>query len=150
MRLHTRTIIRDHHQGFIGSQSLRSAELDARRELGLLVRDPKIVKKLVEIFEADWIAHEAKKEREVKGKVEVEGREIPKMDTEKAAEVLTQELHPMSVKLKKAVKKVVAEAGEEAVEQKMVKNTVKKMVKKVVKEAVREVAQEAKEIEKSA
>jgi cardiolipin synthase len=150
MRLHTRTIIRDHHQGFIGSQSLRSAELDARRELGLLVRDPKIVKKLVEIFEADWVAHEAKKEREVKEKVEVERPEISKMDAEKAAEVLTQELHPMSVKLKKAVKKVVAEAGEEAVEQKMVKNTVKKMVKKVVKEAVKEVAQEAKEIEKSA
>jgi len=150
MRLHTRTIIRDHHQGFIGSQSLRSAELDARRELGLLVRDPKIVKKLVEVFEADWIAHEAKKDREVKEKIEVEEPEISKMDREKAAEALTQELHPMSVKLKKAVKKVVAEAGEEAVEQKMVKNTVKKMVKKVFKEAVKEVAQEAKEIEKSA
>ena len=148
MRLHTRTIIRDHHQGFIGSQSLRSAELDARRELGLVVRDPKIVKKLAEIFEADWISHEAKKEREVKEDLDVP--EIPKMDTEKAEEVLAQELHPMTVTLKKAVKKVVEEAGEEAVEQKMVKNTVKKMVKKVVKEAVKEVAQEVKEIEKSA
>ena len=45
MRLHTRTIIRDHHQAFVGSQSLRSAELDSRRELGLIVRDSKIVKR---------------------------------------------------------------------------------------------------------
>jgi len=149
MRLHTRTIIRDHHQAFIGSQSLRTAELDTRRELGLLIRNSKIVKKLVDTFESDWIAHEAKKERAVE-EVDVNAPETPKMDTEKAVEVLTQELHPMSVTLKKAVKKVVAEAGEEAVEQKMVKNTVKKMVKKVVKEAVKEVAQEAKEIEKSA
>jgi len=153
MRLHTRTIIRDHHQAFIGSQSLRSAELDTRRELGLVVRDSKIIKKLVEIFESDWVAHEAKlakeekKEHEIK-KVDVP--EIPKMNTEEAAEALSEELHPMSVSLKKAVKKVVAEAGEEAVEQRMVKNTVKKLFKKVVKEAVKEVAQETKEIERSA
>ena len=34
MRLHTRTIIRDGAQAFIGSQSLRGHELDARREVG--------------------------------------------------------------------------------------------------------------------
>ena len=32
MRLHTRTIIRDGRQAFVGSQSLRPAELDSRRE----------------------------------------------------------------------------------------------------------------------
>jgi hypothetical protein len=35
-RLHTRTIVRDRRQAFVGSQSLRTAELDARRELGLI------------------------------------------------------------------------------------------------------------------
>ena len=39
LRLHTRTIIRDGRQAFIGSQSLRAAELDSRREVGLIVRD---------------------------------------------------------------------------------------------------------------
>jgi ATP-binding cassette, subfamily B, bacterial len=34
MRLHTRTIIRDRTQAFVGSQSLRQLELDARREIG--------------------------------------------------------------------------------------------------------------------
>ena len=43
-RLHTRTIIRDRRQAFVGSQSLRALELDSRRELGLIVRDAKVVK----------------------------------------------------------------------------------------------------------
>ena len=146
MRLHTRTIIRDHHQAFVGSQSLRSAELDSRRELGLIVRESKIVKGLIETFESDWIAHHAKEHKTEKD----EAPDIPGKHTEKATQVLAQALRPMSVTLKKAVKKAVADAGEEAFEQKIVKNTVKKIVKKAVKEAVREVAQEAKELENSA
>jgi phosphatidylserine/phosphatidylglycerophosphate/cardiolipin synthase-like enzyme len=146
MRLHTRTIIRDHHQAFVGSQSLRSAELDSRRELGLIVHESKIVNGLIETFESDWIAHQAIKRKTEKD----EAADIPATDTEKATQVLAQALRPLSVTLKKAVKKAVADAGEEAFEQKIVKNTVKKIVKKAVKEAVREVAQEAKEVEKSA
>ena len=53
-RLHTRTIIRDRRQAFVGSQSLRTAELDARRELGLIIQDAKVVTKLVDTFETDW------------------------------------------------------------------------------------------------
>jgi phosphatidylserine/phosphatidylglycerophosphate/cardiolipin synthase-like enzyme len=54
IRLHTRTIIRDGGGVFVGSQSLRAGELDARREVGLIVHDLKIVKKLIETFESDW------------------------------------------------------------------------------------------------
>lgn len=54
MRLHTRTIIRDGREAFIGSQSLRKIELDCRRELGLIVRQQKIVDRLITIFERDW------------------------------------------------------------------------------------------------
>ena len=54
MRLHTRTIIRDGRQAFVGSQSLRGAELDSRREVGLIVQDAATVKTLVDIFESDW------------------------------------------------------------------------------------------------
>ena len=53
-RLHARAIIRDGRQVFIGSQSLKKAELDARRELGVVVRDPKVVKRIQETFAADW------------------------------------------------------------------------------------------------
>jgi histone H3/H4 len=56
MRLHTRTIIRDRRDAFIGSQSLRQVELDARREIGIIFRDGRAVKELVRTFEEDWAA----------------------------------------------------------------------------------------------
>jgi phosphatidylserine/phosphatidylglycerophosphate/cardiolipin synthase-like enzyme len=54
MRFHTRAILRDRHEAFLGSQSLRESELDKRRELGILVRDHDIVHSLVKVFESDW------------------------------------------------------------------------------------------------
>ena len=39
---------------FIGSQSLRKLELDGRREVGVIVRDARVAKKMREVFEADW------------------------------------------------------------------------------------------------
>ena len=53
-RLHVRAIVRDGTHAFIGSQSLRSLELDKRREVGLLVKDAGIVAALRVTFEADW------------------------------------------------------------------------------------------------
>lgn len=53
-RLHVRAIIRDGRQAFIGSQSLRKLELEGRREVGIILRDRKLVSRLVSIFEADW------------------------------------------------------------------------------------------------
>ncbi len=52
--LHTRTIIRDGHEAFVGSQGLRLAELDFRREVGLIVREANVVKRLIGTFESDW------------------------------------------------------------------------------------------------
>jgi phosphatidylserine/phosphatidylglycerophosphate/cardiolipin synthase-like enzyme len=54
LRLHVRTIIRDGAAAFIGSQSLRKLELDGRREIGVIVSDEKVVKKIRDVFEADW------------------------------------------------------------------------------------------------
>jgi len=54
MRLHVRAMIRDGDTAFVGSQSLRALELDGRREVGLIFKDPKVVKRLQEIFEEDW------------------------------------------------------------------------------------------------
>jgi phosphatidylserine/phosphatidylglycerophosphate/cardiolipin synthase-like enzyme len=53
-RLHVRAIIRDGDTAFVGSQSLRSQELDGRREVGLIVKDAKVVKKMLEVFDGDW------------------------------------------------------------------------------------------------
>jgi phosphatidylserine/phosphatidylglycerophosphate/cardiolipin synthase-like enzyme len=53
-RMHVRAMIRDGEVAFLGSQSLRSVELDGRREVGLIARDPAVVKRLMETFESDW------------------------------------------------------------------------------------------------
>ena len=53
-RLHVRAIVRDGMRAFIGSQSLRKVELDARREVGVIVRDPKVTRRIAAVFETDW------------------------------------------------------------------------------------------------
>lgn len=53
-RLHVRAIIRDGEEVFVGSQSLRSLELDGRREVGLFCKEAKVVKTMLEVFETDW------------------------------------------------------------------------------------------------
>lgn len=54
LRLHVRAILRDNEDLFVGSQSLRPMELDRRREIGIVVRDPKVIKQFRTVFEADW------------------------------------------------------------------------------------------------
>ena len=54
LRLHVRAMIRDSSAVFIGSQSLRKLELDGRREVGVVVEDEKIAKKVRDVFESDW------------------------------------------------------------------------------------------------
>ena len=53
-RLHVRAMVRDADEAFVGSQSLRALELDGRREVGLVTKDPKAVKKMLGVFEEDW------------------------------------------------------------------------------------------------
>jgi phosphatidylserine/phosphatidylglycerophosphate/cardiolipin synthase-like enzyme len=54
MRFHTRTILRDRRQAFVGSQSLREAELDRRRELGMVLHNRDVVNAMLKAFEDDW------------------------------------------------------------------------------------------------
>ena len=74
LRLHVRAMVRDGDTAFVGSQSLRALELDGRREVGLIVKEPKTVKRMLDVFEGDWArtdlaAKEAKEaKREIKEK----------------------------------------------------------------------------------
>jgi cardiolipin synthase len=54
LRLHVRAILRDGQDLFVGSQSLRTLELDKRREVGIIVRDSDITKRFREVFDEDW------------------------------------------------------------------------------------------------
>ena len=53
-RLHLRAMLRDGDTAFLGSQSLRKLELEARREIGVIFKDKKVVKEMEAIFEKDW------------------------------------------------------------------------------------------------
>jgi phosphatidylserine/phosphatidylglycerophosphate/cardiolipin synthase-like enzyme len=69
IRLHVRAAVRDGSEAFVGSQSFRALELDGRREVGILTKDPKIVKRIAELFEADWAKTElGQKEHKVLAK----------------------------------------------------------------------------------
>jgi cardiolipin synthase A/B len=54
MRMHVRAIVRDGTRAFVGSQSLRKDELENRREVGLIVTNPTVARKLLHVFESDW------------------------------------------------------------------------------------------------
>jgi cardiolipin synthase len=151
-RLHTRTIIRDRRQAFVGSQSLRTAELDARRELGLIIQDAKAVAKLVDTFETDW-ASTCKKNAPAPPKElhapKDEPATVSEKEAEKAVQVLTKELDPLAVSVKKAVRKAVAKAGNDVLHDEGVKDTMKRVVKKAVKEAVKEAVQDAQDVKEA-
>jgi cardiolipin synthase len=141
MRLHTRTIICDGRQAFVGSQSLRQPELDSRREIGMIVGDAKVVKTLLATFESDWAATGFDETREtVKANTEAEPQ-----PTAKATKALAKEMPPLKSTLKKAIKQAVAKAGQESLEHGNLKSTVKNIVKTAMKEAVAEMAQEGAE-----
>jgi phosphatidylserine/phosphatidylglycerophosphate/cardiolipin synthase-like enzyme len=135
-RLHTRTIIRDRHQAFIGSQSLRQAELDLRREVGVIVREPKVVSGIIKTFEADWASiHAAEKQPLNAG---------PKV-LKKTLHAMVKELSPLNPIVKEALKEVTLEAGSAGLNPQEVKETVKEAVKEAVKERVEEIVRESME-----
>jgi phosphatidylserine/phosphatidylglycerophosphate/cardiolipin synthase-like enzyme len=123
-RLHTRTIIRDRREAFVGSQSLRTAELDSRREVGVIVRDANVVGRLRETFAADWGAKECVET------VRATPRELKK--TLKANMRKLSELDPL---VKEAVNEVVSKTDGSA---KLNAQEMKDAIDTAIKEAVRE------------
>ena len=143
MRLHTRTIIRDRRQAFVGSQSLRTAELDSRREVGLIIRDPKAVKKLSTPSNPTGRSP-ARRPRRRPTSPTRQSRTRPRPPTKeiaKAVEVFTKELQPLAATVKKAVRQAVEKAGDDVLHDKDVKDTMKQVVKQAVKEAVKDAVQ---------
>jgi len=149
-RLHTRTIIRDRRHAFVGSQSLRTAELDDRREVGLILQDAKAVKTLIETFESDWKPSRAKSaatssEADAKAVTTDEASGASAKEVAKAVKVFKKNLKPLASNVKKAVRQAVAKAGDDVLHDKDVKDAMKKVVKQAVKEAVKDAVHEAKD-----
>jgi len=68
MRLHVRAIVRDGSRAFVGSQSLRRLELTQRREVGLLITNRSVAKKIRDTFENDWRDSASSKEEKKEDK----------------------------------------------------------------------------------
>jgi cardiolipin synthase A/B len=126
MRLHTRTIIRDRAQAFLGSQSLKQLELDGRREIGIIARDRKIVAEMARVFEEDWKASEADFE-----KTRVLTAALP---TGKAKKKIVKAIEPV---LGRVVEKVVSAQGN-GIDPDEIQEQAKALVKSAVKEVVKE------------
>ena len=133
MRLHTRTIIRDRAQVFMGSQSLRQLELDARREIGMIFRDGSVVKELLRIFEEDWLSS-------AKDKSESENR-TPKKALKKVARSVVKRI-PLSPVAKK-VAKVISKKADVDVDTKKIHESLEEIVKDVVEQTAEQAAEEA-------
>jgi cardiolipin synthase A/B len=133
MRLHTRTIVRDGKQAFIGSQSLRELELGARREVGVIFRDKKTIAKLAKMFQDDWDAME----RMAQQQPQQETAPADKV-AKKIAKVVTKELPPVAPVLRVLVRELVGETVDMDLDPAVVEESVKDAVKEAVKEAVRD------------
>jgi cardiolipin synthase len=102
MRFHTRAILRDRREAFLGSQSLRESELDNRRELGIIVHEHDIVHSLVKVFESDWAG--LVPAREASGKDAAVGAKALK----KAVKAIVKEL-PLAPIVQAALRHAVGE-----------------------------------------
>jgi cardiolipin synthase len=132
-RLHAQVIVRDGEEAFIGSQSLRTLELDARREVGLILAEPEIVRQLTETFEADWEKSAATKPARAAAANEEHA------DAELNAAVTTL---PANV-VKAAVKEAIRDAVRETFQEIPAALPLRETVKDATKEALRELVQAA-------
>ncbi len=83
LRLHVRAMVRDGTAAFVGSQSLRKLELEGRREVGVIVTDSRIARKIATVFEADWAMTPEAQQAEKKAKAERDDDREKDKDKEK-------------------------------------------------------------------
>lgn len=140
MRLHARVIVRDRSWAFVGSQSLRTVELDARREVGLMFRDPRAVAILAKTFEADCNAVMQTGPRQ-KEQIVVPVGKVAK----KVAKAVAAELPPLQPVLELTVRELAGCEPEVVLDHREVEETVKQAVHEAVRQVVRDFVEEAVE-----
>jgi phosphatidylserine/phosphatidylglycerophosphate/cardiolipin synthase-like enzyme len=134
MRLHTRMILRDGRHAFVGSQSLRTIELDRRREVGIVFEDVTITASIAQTFLNDW--KQAEEAKSKKAQADTPTAQMAK----KVAKAVVKDL-PDIMPL---VETTLEEMGSNPVEmvlnpeelQDSVRDAVKHAVKSAVKDAV--------------
>ena len=135
--LHARIIVRDRHQMFIGSQSLRELELDTRRELGIIFRDSKVIRPVVKTFNADWGAATGPKHEAAIKPDAARTAKAAKKVAKRVTKTVTKNFPPVAPVLEQAVKQVMPPNTDLELDDKEVETTVRDAVKDAVKDAVR-------------
>ena len=139
LRLHTRLIVRDRTHAFLGSQSLREAELDQRREVGILFRDAKAVARMIKVFEDDWTS--AGLASEIAAETEV--APLASKAAKRVAKAIVEELPPVTPVLEEVVKEVVGDPPDVVLDSAQVEEAVKDAVKDAVKSVVKQALKQA-------
>jgi len=141
MRVHTRMLIRDEEYVFLGSQSLRTAELDARREVGLIFRDPEIKTRLIETFEGDW--KESPNSRPIGGDADEADDPPPEKVAKRVAKTVIKALPPVTPVLEVVVRELTGTQTAVDVNPEELEATVRDAVKSAIKDAVSVAVQQA-------
>ncbi len=140
MRLHTRSMIRDREHVFIGSQSLRPAELDARREVGVIVRDTKIASRLIKTFEEDWAQSS---ESTTSATDQAPAAKVAK----KVAKAVAKDMPPIAPVVEVMIREIAGPQNGVVLDAEALEETVKDAVKDAIKDAVKDAVQEMPELE---
>jgi phosphatidylserine/phosphatidylglycerophosphate/cardiolipin synthase-like enzyme len=124
IRLHVRSMVRDRQHVFLGSQSLRAAELETRREVGVLLKNSKIAARILKVFDEDWLIsgehQSAQPQPAVKAARKVAkamAKSLPSVDSVLEAMATDGEtrVEVDSAKLEEALKVAVKQAVEQSV-----------------------------------
>lgn len=140
VRLHARVMVRDRKQVFMGSQSLRELELDGRREIGIVFRDPKVISKIAEVFDEDWRKGAASKAASADA-----GTGAPAKAAKHVARSIAKKLPAVAPIMEQALAEAGKGSAETDLDFKKVEITVKEAVKDAVKEAVQGMVEDAVE-----
>jgi cardiolipin synthase len=146
MRLHTRSIIRDGSWAFVGSQSLRTLELDSRREIGIIFRDPKVVSQIAKTFRDDWESGGTAANHPLSPgeAAELDSASASKV-ARKVAKAVVNGLSPVTPVVENSVREIAGQAAGVNLNGQKIEETVKNAVKDAVKQVVRDFVEEAVE-----
>jgi cardiolipin synthase len=134
LRLHTRTMVRDHREVFIGSQGLREIELDARREVGVIVQNPTLAGRIAKTFEEDWSGADASAEQSDAAQPAVRV-------AKRVAKAVAKDLPSVTPLLKDAIRDVLRDGAAIQMDRQELEETVRHAVKQAVKQAVTDVVE---------
>jgi len=146
MRLHTRSIIRDGSWAFVGSQSLRTLELDSRREIGIIFRDPKVVSQIAKTFRDDWESGGTPASQPLSpGEAAVLDSASASKVARKVAKAVVNGLSPVTPVVENSVRELAGQSTGVNLNGQKIEETVKNAVKDAVKQVVRDFVEEAVE-----